>query len=147
MISMGGVHSSMAFHGGRGGKEDVERNARANSGAKVYAWMICFRFLIPLINPLSLIIAFLSRLFFVPDGLDCAPRWGRGARAQSSSREIRFPPCSAFSFEGNNGQRAIVLRVIGPPMRNANGETVLLLGDDDYLWPIPLFLGAEMIEF
>lgn len=29
--------------------------------------MICFRFLIPLINPLSLIIAFLSRLFFVPD--------------------------------------------------------------------------------
>lgn len=81
MISMGGVHSSMAFRGGRGGKEDVERNARANSGAKVYAWMICFRFLIPLINPLSLIIAFLSRLFFVPDGLDCAPRWGRGARA------------------------------------------------------------------
>lgn len=109
--------------------------------------MICFRFLIPLINPLSLIIAFLSRLFFVPDGLDCAPRWGRGARAQSSSREIRFPPCSAFSFQGNNGQRAIVLRVIGPPMRNANGETVLLLGDDDYLWPIPLFLGAEMIKF
>lgn len=49
------------------GKEDVERNARANSGAKVYASMICFRFLIPLINPLSLIIAFLSRLFFVPD--------------------------------------------------------------------------------
>lgn len=66
-------------------------------------------------------------------------------RAQSSSREIRFPPCSAFSFQGNNGQRAIVLRVIGPLMRNANGETVLLL--DDYLWPIPLFLGAEMIEF
>lgn len=25
------------FNGGRGGKEDVERNARANSGAKVYA--------------------------------------------------------------------------------------------------------------
>lgn len=103
--------------------------------------MICFRFLIPLINPLSLIIAFLSPFVLCPSRdparfrlratLGAVGRAGREEeeRAQlvASRREIRFPPCSAFSRSKRGEQwaerRAIVLRVIEPPTRNANGET------------------------
>lgn len=122
--------------------------------------MICFRFLIPLINPLSLIIAFLSPFVLCPSRdparfrlratLGAVGRAGKEGReeeerAQSvaSRREIRFPPCSAFSRSkrGNNGQRGgrsfYALSSLRREMQT--GKRELLLGDDDYLWSIPLF--------
>lgn len=119
--------------------------------------MICFRFLIPLINPLSLIIAFLSPFVLCPSRdparfrlratLGAVGRAGREEeeRAQlvASRREIRFPPCSAFSRSkrGNNGQRGgrsfYALSSLRREMQT--GKRELLLGDDDYLWSIPLF--------
>lgn len=133
--------------------------------------MICFRFLIPLINPLSLIIAFLSPFVLCPSRdparfrlratLGAVGRAGKEGREEeeraqlvASRREIRFPPCSAFSRSKRGEQwaerRAIVLRVIEPPTRNANGETGTIarwrwlpLVDISFFF---LFLG-EMIEF
>lgn len=122
--------------------------------------MICFRFLIPLINPLSLIIAFLSPFVLCPSRdparfrlratLGAVGRAGKEGReeeerAQSvaSRREIRFPPCSAFSRSkrGNNGQRGgrsfYALSSLRREMQT--GKRELLLGDDDYLWSISLF--------
>lgn len=64
--------------------------------AKVYARMICSRFLIPLINPLSLIIAFLSRSFFV--ALDRAPRCAPAARAVVPPGNSI--PAAFFCFDG-----------------------------------------------
>lgn len=119
--------------------------------------MICFRFLIPLINPLSLIIAFLSPFVLCPSRdparfrlratLGAVGRAGREEeeRAQSvaSRREIRFPPCSAFSRSkrGNNGQRGgrSFYALSSLRRETQTGKRELLLGDDDYLWSIPLF--------
>ena len=130
--------------------------------------MICFRFLIPLINPLSLIIAFLSPFVLCPSRdparfrlratLGAVGRAGREEeeRAQSvaSRREIRFPPCSAFSRSkrGNNGQRGgrSFYALSSLRRETQTGKRELLLGDDDYLWSIPLFFFlflGEMIEF
>lgn len=119
--------------------------------------MICFRFLIPLINPLSLIIAFLSPFVLCPSRdparfrlratLGAVGRAGREEeeRAQlvASRREIRFPPCSAFSRSkrGNNGQRGgrSFYALSSLRRETQTGKRELLLGDDDYLWSIPLF--------
>lgn len=133
--------------------------------------MICFRFLIPLINPLSLIIAFLSPFVLCPSRdparfrlratLGAVGRAGKEGReeeerAQSvaSRREIRFPPCSAFSRSkrGNNGQRGgrSFYALSSLRRETQTGKRELLLGDDDYLWSIPLFFFlflGEMIEF
>lgn len=119
--------------------------------------MICFRFLIPLINPLSLIIAFLSPFVLCPSRdparfrlratLGAVGRAGREEeeRAQlvASRREIRFPPCSAFSRSkrGNNGQRGgrSFYALSSLRRETQTGKRELLLGDDDYLWSISLF--------
>lgn len=99
--------------------------------AKVYARMICSRFLIPLINPLSLIIAFLSRSFFV--ALDRAPRCAPAARA------IVLPgnsiPAAFFCFDGEQWAGRSFYALSGL----ANGLLTIITSLVDtffFFWPV-----------